>query len=105
MKIAQRLIFKKIQLWAFFICIFGAQVNALAESSYWLCRRSMEVRTLRLKIKEDSCVAWYTKEGLEERIADTKDIELCKSIVSKIKGTLESAGWKCKDISNSQITE
>lgn len=105
MKKAQGMILRNIQLWVFFIFVFGAQAQALAESSYWLCRRTMEVRTLRFKAKEASCVAWYSKEGLEERVADTKDVELCKSIVFRIKSTLELAGWKCKDISNSQITQ
>lgn len=104
MREAQGTMKQLLKLWAFFICANLFSSAVLAENSYWLCRRIMEVRTLRLSSNEISCQAWYTKEGRDERVADTKDVELCRSIILKIKSTLESANWKCKDISNSQIT-
>ena len=104
MREAQGMMKQSVKLWAFFIFASIFSSSVLAENSYWLCRRSMEVRTLRLNSNEASCQAWYTKEGIDERVADTKDVVLCRSIVIKIKTTLEAAHWKCKDISSSQIT-
>jgi hypothetical protein len=105
MKMAQGIArFKlKVLLWAIFISGVANLAQA-ADSSYWLCRRAMEVRTLRVDTSETSCVAWYTKDGLDEKVADSKDAALCSSIVLRIKNTLQSAGWKCTDISSSQIS-
>jgi hypothetical protein len=104
MKLVQRKVQLNKLLWAFFICTLTYQARAEAGSSYWLCRKSMEVRTLRIQATDLICVAWYTKDGLDEKVADSKDSTLCGHIVSKIRATLESAGWRCKDISSSQIS-
>ena len=65
----------------------------------------MEIRTLRTNQSNEVCNSWYTKEGIDEKVADSKDLELCLNVIFRIKATLESANWKCKDISASQITE
>lgn len=101
----QGLFVKKTILWFCLLASGLLQSIAFADHSYWLCRRSMEVRTMRFEVSGEHCVGWYTKGGVDERVADTKDIGQCKEIVQKIRTTLESAGWKCKDISYSKITE
>jgi hypothetical protein len=91
-------------LWAFFISGVGSLAQANPGSSYWLCRRGMEVRTLRIQNTDSGCLAYYTKEGVDDKIGDSKEIELCKSVILKVKGILEYAGWKCKDISSARIS-
>jgi len=126
MKMAQRVIFKNQILWAFFISIiFGltvegvesglsttpevqiASASILETPTYkdqWLCRKSSEVRTLRVELKE-GCSALYNKSGHVQKIVSSKNKDNCVPVVLKIKGNLETAGWKCKDISDSLITE
>ena len=70
----------------------------------WLCRKSQEVRTLRVEKKEDSCNALYNKFGHDQKILSTKNKDNCTPVVLRVKGNLETAGWKCKDISDSLIT-
>lgn len=105
MRIAQRTFPMKLKLWAIFILGIGCFAQA-ETSSYWLCRKSMEVRTLRIeKTSVSSCLAWYAKVGIDEKVADSKDLSLCITIVEKIRETLQAAGWRCKDISNSRISQ
>lgn len=104
MNLAQRLIIINIHLWAIFIAGYP-QAEAAPKFSYWLCRRGTEVRTLRVRHKDSVCSTLYAKEGRDEKVAESKEPELCLSILNKIKSNLQSADWKCKDISNSQITD
>lgn len=70
----------------------------------WLCRKSQEVRTLRVEKYESSCNALYNKLGQDQNILSSKNKDNCTPVVLRVKGNLETAGWKCKDISDSQIT-
>lgn len=128
MEIAQSGILKNLILWAFFmlcLALFPGK-GAMAEESpvlenkplvvmaeanlptsygdQWLCRKSQEVRTLRVEKKEDSCNALYNKFGHDQKILSTKNKDNCTPVVLRVKGNLETAGWKCKDISDSLIT-
>lgn len=128
MEIAQSRVLKNLNLWAFFmlgVVLFHWE-RALAEESptleskslvattetkvpvsyedQWLCRKSQEVRTLRVEKKEDSCNALYNKFGHDQKIISTKNKDNCAPVVLRVKGNLETAGWKCKDISDSLIT-
>ena len=82
-----------------------AEPESLTYTDQWLCRKSNEVRTLRVEKKQGACVALYNKLGRNQTINSSKNSENCSPIIEKVKGNLESAGWKCKDISDSQITE
>lgn len=70
----------------------------------WLCRNSQEVRTLRVEKYENSCNALYNKLGQDHNILSSKNKDNCTPVVLRVKGNLETAGWKCKDISDSLIT-
>jgi hypothetical protein len=71
----------------------------------WLCRKSLEVRTLRVEKKLGSCTALYNKSGLNRKMLSSTNKDNCSPMIQKIKGNLEAAGWKCKDISDSLVTE
>lgn len=106
MKKAQGTVLQTLRLWVFlFSLMMAMQVQALPIEGYWLCRRAPDVRTLRIESKDGSCVSWYTKDGLDEKVAESKEGQLCYDVVDRIKETLLAAGWKCKDISRSRITE
>lgn len=105
MLIAQSSFLKKQWLWA--ILVFGIHSSVIASTSpsYFLCRRAMDVRTLRIQVLQDgSCIGWYTKEGLDQKVALSKDTPFCNEIIKKIRETLIGAGWKCKDISGARIS-
>ncbi|MEY4616220.1 MAG: hypothetical protein RJB66_1180 [Pseudomonadota bacterium] len=107
MKKAQGKVLMATVLWVFFIAL--GLVTSTAEAgtfqSYWLCRRGEEVRTLRVEVKESACRAWYSKEGLDSKVADSKGDQFCSDVISQIKDTLISAGWRCRDISSSGVTQ
>lgn len=130
MKRTQSEIFKNLNLWVFFVfisslllyeessavplletSISGVQktISSVKErasySEQWLCRRVSEVRTLRVEKRSEFCRGLYTKLGVEQAIVSSKSKENCLPIVEKVKTNLETAGWKCKDISGSLITE
>lgn len=103
---AQRLNLFKPWLWAFFIALGSvAVVHALPIDTYWLCRSGAEVRTLRVETDQSLCVGWYTKQGVDEKVAESKETQLCREVILRIKETLESSAWKCKNISNSKISQ
>jgi hypothetical protein len=101
MQIAQNVFIKKQLFWAIFIFSLHCASHA-SQSSYFLCRRAMDVRTLRIQTPKDGpCVAWYTKEGLDHKVAESRDSTFCIEVVKQIKETLV---WKCKDISSARIS-
>lgn len=107
MKKAQRKSLQLTVLWVFFIFsgLFISKAEALNLQSYWLCRRGDEVRTLRVETSDVSCLAWYTKEGTDSKVADSKGGQFCSEVVIQIKDTLIGAGWRCRDISKSGVTQ
>lgn len=122
---AQSIMLTGIELWAFFMgsSLYAAiEIKKSVESSsltvssksestkseddlYWLCRNSLEVRTVRVEQKAEYCVAYYTKQGLDEEVLKAKKVKNCTPIVSKVKSNLEKGGWICKNISDSSITK
>ncbi len=124
---AQSIMLTGIELWAFFMgsSLYAAienkksvessnlKVSSKLESTksesedelYWLCRNSLEVRTVRVEQKAEYCVAYYTKQGLDEEVLKAKKVKNCTPIVSKVKSNLEKGGWICKNISDSSITK
>ncbi len=72
---------------------------------YYLCRFNNEVRSLRLnQNNEGTCYIDYTKAGIDERVGESKSIDICSSVIKNIKSNLENASWKCKNISSTYIT-
>lgn len=79
--------------------------TAANDDLYWLCRNALEVRTVRLEQKAESCVTYYTKQGRDEEVLRAKKVKNCAPMVSKVKSNLEKGGWICKNISDSSITK
>lgn len=111
---AHNLSFKKLSLWAF--CIFGyllwplpsyslIQEEELDDKSYFMCRLDGEVRTIRMMKRIDgSCFVNYTKKGIDQKISESKSALVCPDVFQRIKSNLEQAGWHCKNISSSKVT-
>lgn len=132
MKIAQRIMLQGIYLWVIIFSINGSAAidktekfqkilepssamqslndqnkensSSLEKDYYYLCRKALQVRTVRAEQKEDSCVTYYTKQGLDEEVLKAKDFKNCTPVVSKVKSNLEKGGWICKNISDSTIS-
>lgn len=82
------------------------QTQITSPKSYYICRSRGEVRTLRLVKKNDGiCYINYTKQGIDEKVGESKSHSTCNTVIDNIRSNLEGAAWKCKNISSSQITE
>lgn len=74
-------------------------------ANYVLCKSGKLVRTLRVTKEGDSFVTQYAKEGQSQIVGRAKNEKVCVEILNKVKSTLESGNWSCKDISSSQVSE
>ena len=78
---------------------------------FMLCRIQKIVRTLQIKkIKTDNevaeqmtCRTLYTKGGVERVVGKSKNYSGSMSVLDNVRGNLEEAGWKCKEISRYSI--
>lgn len=70
-----------------------------------LCKNGKIVRTLAFVVDKEKkeCSTLYTKGGIERQIGNGKNFSTCREVFNQVKGTLEKADWKCKDISTLQI--
>lgn len=76
------------------------------EATYILCQNKETVRTVRVE-KNDTgggCVTKYTKQGVDSVVASSWTEKRCKAVLGNIQTNLESANWKCKDISKSRVS-
>jgi hypothetical protein len=111
---AQNLSLNRLKLWVFFISVSLVlpissialiQEEEIDDKSYFMCRLEGEVRTIRmLKRLDGSCYVNYTKKGIDQKISDSKNLVSCPEVFQRIKSNLEQAGWRCKNISSSNIT-
>lgn len=74
-------------------------------ANYVLCKSGKLVRTLRITKDGDSFVTQYAKEGQSQIVGRAKNEKVCVEILNKVKSTLESGNWVCKDISSSKVSE
>lgn len=89
-------------------------LNSLAEdvvtddfnpkATYVLCKNKAEVRTVRITTSGSNCKATYSKSGVESVVAKSGTVELCFDVATKIRKNLTSAAWKCRDISDSRVS-
>jgi hypothetical protein len=76
------------------------------KSEYILCRLGAEVRTLRVtKLEDGQCRTLYSKGGKDQNVGQAKSSAVCVSVLESIRKNLESQNWKCKDISQSEVSE
>jgi len=81
--------------------------KTFAKPSYLLCKNQKIVRTIRVvDIKEqERCVTMYTKAGIDRIVGMGNNIWTCNNVLNNIRGNLEKAFWKCKDISDANIEQ
>jgi len=87
-----------------FAVIFSDSALA-AKKLYVLCRSGEVVRTLRV-CRDDgdgNFKVLYTKNGRDEVKAAGKSYDFNVTKLISIRETLESANWKCKDISPASL--
>ncbi len=86
------------------------QADAAGEASgkditYLICKNKSVVRTVRVQKKENGgCRTTYTKDGVDQKVADSWAVPRCSKILGNIKINLEKANWKCKDISEARVS-
>ncbi len=70
-----------------------------------LCRNGKVVRTLSFQVdkNKNECTTVYTKGGVDREIGRGQNSSTCIEVFNQVKGTLEKADWKCKDISALQV--
>ena len=83
-----------------------AAISELKHEKYVMCKNQKVVRTLRVVKKEENgntCETLYTKAGVDRVVGRSKTLLGCDDFLNNVKGNLEKAAWKCKDISKAQI--
>lgn len=90
---------------AFLLFTFLFEVQPLPEKMYVLCRSGEVVRTIRVcRVSEDgSFKVLYTKNGRDEEKAAGKSYDFNVAKLVSIRETLESANWKCREISKASM--
>lgn len=70
-----------------------------------MCRLSKQVRTLRVeKLDNGSCRTVYTKSGKDQDIGSAQNQNSCEAILQRVRGVLESADWKCREVKESRVS-
>lgn len=97
---------KAIILISLVFALLGAvEVRAESESLYVMCRNNGLVRTVRIVQKPEGCVTIYTKAGTDRVVGSGRYLISCVGVLKNIKANLEKAWWKCRDISQSQVSQ
>jgi hypothetical protein len=79
---------------------------AESKSEYVLCRLEKEVRTIRVIHSAGGvCKTQYTKGGKDQNVGQAKANSICINVLESLQKKLESQNWKCKDISQSEVSE
>ena len=61
------------------------------------CKLGQEARRLEVHTKEAGCSLQYFRSGKNKEIAAAKHgVQLCKDKLKQVRGTLETAGYKCE---------
>ncbi|MBX2988886.1 MAG: hypothetical protein KF802_13440 [Bdellovibrionaceae bacterium] len=78
-----------------------------AQIHYTLCKLDKEVRTLRVEKDDDSgkCLTTYGKYGKDQNVGEAVNRSSCIDVLSRVRGTLEKAGWKCRDVQGAQVSD
>jgi hypothetical protein len=79
--------------------------GGVGQSNYTMCRSQKNVRTIRVVKKPDVCETVYTKNGVDKVVSSGRNPNSCVNVFNNIKGNLETAGWKCKDISSASVSD
>lgn len=74
-------------------------------ASYLICKSQKNVRTIRVVKENEECRTLYTKGGVDRIVGNGKNAQACYGVAKNIRNNLESGNWKCKDISESRVSD
>lgn len=90
--------------------IWGAPVSAetsMSRERLLLCRLGKIVRSIQVKQSfndpGNQCETIYTKAGIDRQVGKGIHWKSCYEILDNIKGNLEAASWKCRDIKKFKV--
>ncbi len=69
-----------------------------------MCRNRNIIRTVRVLSLKEGCQTLYSKNGEERVMGAGRNAGSCEGFLRNIQGNLESAGWTCRDVSQSGVT-
>lgn len=75
-----------------------------AKADYMMCKNGEVVRTIRIEKNKGICHTTYTKEGVGITVGKSGAESGCRRVFERIRGNLEKANWKCKDITQSRVS-
>ncbi|MBX3039432.1 MAG: hypothetical protein KF789_01835 [Bdellovibrionaceae bacterium] len=93
-----------IALPVFVFLAFASSAHA-DDAAYSLCKLDKEVRTLRIQKEEGKCLAIYNKYGKDQNVGEAQNHSSCEDILGRVKTTLEGAGWKCRAVQSSGVSD
>lgn len=96
---------KILNLIFIFLLSPALQADELPEVNYVLCQNGSIVRTVRIELDEQGCKTVYTKNGEDNVIGSGQFAISCTGFLNNVQKNLESAGWKCKNISGASISK
>ena len=85
----------------FLLLSAGVAEAAKHRQTYVMCRNKKIVRTIRVEMDggdKSNCETLYTKAGIDRIVGNGVNKESCIRVVNNIRGNLEAAAWKCRDI-------
>ncbi len=96
----------KIFAYSLLLLPLGSSAEGAVENQgYVMCRSQKVVRTIRVVADEEGCQTVYTKAGIDRIVGNAKSRNSCVDVMKNIRGNLEGASWKCKDISTATFSE
>jgi len=100
-----------LRFWRIFLgtCGLAALLTSPARaeigSRYTLCKLNKEVRTLRIeKVSGGRCKTAYSKLGKDQIVGEAQNPNSCGEVLERVKTNLESAGWKCREVKDSTVS-
>ena len=89
------------------VLLMAAPAFAQDGGLYVICKNGREVRTLRADRNPATgkCNALYTKSGKAQSVAEGQNPDTCDQVVNRIRDTLETADWKCREVKDSTVSE
>lgn len=72
-----------------------------------LCRNAKTVRTIRVQKSQEKNGEWvtlYTKSGVDKVVGTGYSLESNVKIAGNIKRNLEEAGWRCRNVNETAVS-
>ena len=92
-------------LFFLFTLFISLSIFAQESSTYVFCSQKSFVRTIRVERGANGCRTIYTKKGVDKEVGTGLYLESCMRFLENIRKNLVAAGWKCRDVSQSKISQ